>query len=127
MRIERNAEATGPLIAGFVGGGFRVDDNVYTALAITPERADGWAPPPIADLDLTALSLLLTLDPAPEFVLIGTGPVLVRVPSAFTRALEARGIGVETMDSRAAARAWGVLRAEGRWIAAALYPLDAPA
>jgi uncharacterized protein len=29
------------------------------------------------------------------------------------------------MDSRAAARAWGVIRAEGRRIAAALYPLDA--
>ena len=29
------------------------------------------------------------------------------------------------MDSRAAARAWGMLREEGRPIAAALYPLDA--
>jgi uncharacterized protein len=28
------------------------------------------------------------------------------------------------MDSRAAARAWAVLRGEGRWIAAALYPLE---
>ena len=28
------------------------------------------------------------------------------------------------MDSRAAARAWGVLRAEGREIVAALMPLD---
>jgi len=27
------------------------------------------------------------------------------------------------MDSRAAARAWGVLRAEERWIVAALMPL----
>jgi uncharacterized protein len=127
MRIERNAEATGPLIAGFAGGGFRVDDNVYLGLAITPERADGWSPPPIDALDLTALSEVLALDPQPEFVLIGTGPALVRVPLALTRALEARGIGVEAMDSRAAARAWGVLRAESRWIAAVLYPLDVPA
>jgi uncharacterized protein len=37
--------------------------------------------------------------------------------------MEARGLGVEAMDSRAAARAWGVLRAEGRWIVAALLPL----
>jgi uncharacterized protein len=28
------------------------------------------------------------------------------------------------MDSRAAARAWAVLRGEGRWIVAALYPLE---
>jgi uncharacterized protein len=29
------------------------------------------------------------------------------------------------MDRRAAARTWGVLRAEERWIAAALMPLEA--
>jgi uncharacterized protein len=39
------------------------------------------------------------------------------------RALEARSIGVEAMDSRAAARAWGVLRGEGRWIVGAFYPV----
>ena len=44
-------------------------------------------------------------------------------PRAFVAALEARGIGVEAMDSRAAARTWGLLRGEGRWIAAALMPL----
>ena len=46
-----------------------------------------------------------------------------RPPRAFVADLEARGIGVEAMDSRAAARAWGVLRAEERWIVAALLPL----
>jgi uncharacterized protein len=35
----------------------------------------------------------------------------------------ALGIGMAALDSRAAARAWGVLRGEGRWIAAALMPL----
>ena len=66
---------------------------------------------------------LLALDPAPEFVLLGTGANLTFPPRAFVAALEARGIGVEAMDSRAAARTWGVLRAEGRWIAAALMAL----
>ena len=37
--------------------------------------------------------------------------------------LEARGIGVEAMDSRAAARSWGVLRQEQRQIVGALFPL----
>jgi uncharacterized protein len=49
---------------------------------------------------------------------------LVRPPLALVKALGARNIGIESMDSRAAARAWGVLRAELRWVAAALYPLD---
>ena len=61
--------------------------------------------------------------PAPEFILLGTGDTLAFPPRAFGAALEAKGIGVEAMDSRAAARTWGLLRGEGRWIAAALLPL----
>jgi uncharacterized protein len=123
MKLTRDGAGEGPLISGFSGWGFRVDDNVYLGLAITPERADGWTPPPIDLLDEAALAPILTLDPLPEFILIGTGATMIRPPQALIAGLEARGIGVEAMDSRAAARAWGVLRAEGRWIAGALYPL----
>jgi len=123
MKVERRAGAEGPLIKGFSGGGFRIDDNVYAALLITPRRAEGWSPPPIEALDETALAPLLALDPAPEFILLGSGTRLIRPPAALIAACEARGIGIEPMDSRAAARAWGLLRQEGRWIAGALYPL----
>jgi uncharacterized protein len=123
MKMERRS-ADGPVISGFSGRGFRVDENVYEGLWITPQRADGWAPPPIAELSEAHLAPLLALDPKPEFLLLGTGATLVRPPLALTHALGARGIGIEAMDSRAAARAWGVLRAELRWMAGALYPLD---
>lgn len=63
------------------------------------------------------------LDLQPEFLLLGTGAGLLQPPRPFVRELEARGIGVEAMDSRAAARAWGVLRAEERWIVGALLPI----
>jgi uncharacterized protein len=66
---------------------------------------------------------LLTLDPPAEFLLLGTGAALKRPPAAFVAELEARGLGVEAMDSRAAARAWGILRGEGRRIVAALLAL----
>ncbi|KTF70852.1 Mth938-like domain-containing protein [Sphingomonas sp. HT-1] len=122
MKIERRS-AEGPLVSGFSGGGFRVDENVYHGLIITPERADGWSPPPIAELTEAALAPAFALSPQPEFLLLGTGARLVRPPLQLVKALEARGIGVEAMDSRAAARAWGVLRAELRWVAGALYPL----
>lgn len=122
MRMDR-ARTDGPVVSGLSAAGFRVDDNVYHALAITPERADGWTPPPLATLDLAALELVLAIEPRPEFLLLGTGPALIRPPVPLIRALEARGIGVEAMDSRAAARAWGVLRGEGRWIVGAFYPV----
>jgi len=122
MKMERRS-AEGPVISGFSGRGFRVDENVYEGLLITPERADSWSPPPIAELSEADLAPLLALNPQPEFLLLGTGATLVRPPVALTKALGARGIGIEAMDSRAAARAWGVLRAELRWVAGALYPL----
>ncbi|MBM7407462.1 MULTISPECIES: Mth938-like domain-containing protein [Sphingomonas] len=124
MRLDKAGGAEGPLISGIVGRGFRVDDGVYEGLLITPERADGWTPPALAELTLEALAPVLALDPLPEFLILGTGSRMLRPSPALVAALEAKGVGVEPMDSRAAARAWGVLRAELRWIAAALYPLD---
>ncbi|MBX3566108.1 MAG: Mth938-like domain-containing protein [Sphingomonas sp.] len=123
MEMNRRG-AEGPVISGFSGRGFKVDGGVYEGLLITPARADGWAPPPLEALGEDDLAALLTLDPRPEFLLLGTGSAMRRPPVALVQALGARGIGLEAMDSRAAARAWGVLRAELRWIAGALYPLD---
>jgi uncharacterized protein len=124
MRMERGQPANGPLIRGFAGNGFRLDDiTVAASLLLTPTRALDWTPPAIAAL--TVESFAPALDETPEFILLGTGARLVRPPAALIRALDARGIGIDPMDSRAAARAWGVLRDEGRQIAAALYPLDA--
>ena len=121
MRMDRS-DALGPIVSGFSGGGYRIDDNVYHALLITPVRADGWEPPALDALTVDDLAPILDLDPQPEFILLGTGAALIRPAPALIAAIEARGIGVEAMDSRAAARAWAVLRGEGRWIAGALYP-----
>lgn len=123
MKIERRS-AEGPVISGFSGRGFRVDENVYEGLLITPERAEGWSPPAVGELSVADFAPLIAMAPKPEFVLLGTGKTLLRPKPALVAALAAQGIGIDVMDSRAAARAWGVLRAELRWIAAALYPLD---
>jgi uncharacterized protein len=122
-RLDRETEAEGPLVRGISGRGFNVDGNIYEGLFLTPQSADGWQAPPIAELTADHLQPILALEPLPEFVLLGTGNKLCFPPRALIAALEARGIGVETMDSRAAARTWGVLRAEDRWIVAALMPL----
>jgi uncharacterized protein len=122
MRMARDSGIAGPIVKGFASGGFRLDEGVFHALLLTPASAHGWTPPPIEALSIDMLAAVL--DPAPEFLLLGTGAELVRPTPAFARDMAARGIGVEAMDSRAAARAWGILRAEGRTIAAALYPLE---
>ena len=114
---------TGPLVSALGPGGFRIEGALYPAVLLTPERAEAWTPPPLAELAATDLAPLLGGAEPFEFLLIGTGARLIRPPRALVAALDALDIGIEPMDSRAAARAWGVLRAEDRWIGAALYPL----
>jgi uncharacterized protein len=121
-RFDRDPRADGPLVQGIGPQGFTVDGGIYPGLLLTPVRADGWTPPPLADLAPADLELVLGLEPPPEFLILGTGATMVFPPRAFREALDGRGIGLEVMDSRAGARTWGVLRAEGRWIAAALMP-----
>ena len=123
-RFERSGGAAGPIVQGFGGGGFSVDGGIYRALLLNPERALAWDAPPLGALTLESVAPILVLEPPPEFLLLGTGAAHRFAPRAFVAALEARGIGVEAMDSRAAARTWGLLRGEERWIAAALMPLD---
>jgi uncharacterized protein len=122
-RLDRDPDAQGPVVRGFAEGGFVVDGQVHRGVQLTPLAAADWAPPTVAELAVADLAPLLALDPSPEFLLLGTGPRLVHPPRTLREALEARGIGLEVMDSRAAARAWGLLRGEERWIGAALMPL----
>jgi uncharacterized protein len=125
LDLERSA--TGPLVQAFSGKGFRVDGVVHaTGLKLTPVAAIAWVAPVFADLVPDDLADLVALSPPPEFLILGTGATLRRPARALVAAIEGRGIGIEIMDSRAAARAWGVLRGEGRWVAAALLPLDQP-
>ncbi len=125
MELRREEIANGPVITGFAGRGFRVGERIFArGLLIDPGGVTQWdAPAAVGLLEPTMLGGLLDIDPPPEFLLLGTGAGLIQPPRALVRALDERGIGLEAMDSRAAARAWGVLRQEERQIVGALMPL----
>ena len=57
----------------------------------------------------------------PEIVLLGTGPTNIFPPRELTFAFARKGIGLEVMDTAAAARTFNVLANEGRRVAAVLY------
>jgi len=122
-RFERRSAADGPVVQGFAHGGFSVEGGIYRALLLTPDRAVEWEAPDLEALTADALASILDIDPAPEFLILGTGTSHRFPPRALIRDLDARGMGLEAMDSRAAARTWGLLRGEERWIVAALMPI----
>jgi uncharacterized protein len=115
MALTPGARASGPAITGFSGPLILVDGIARVGgVILTPEAVFDW--------DGDDLSAAM-IDPPPEFILLGTGATMVRPASDMIASYEAQGIGIEAMDTRAAARVWTLLRSEGRWISAALQPL----
>lgn len=123
MKFTRESSAT--LSIRSVGAdGIRIDDQLWSeTIALTPEKVvDGWRNVPIAELvedDFMAL-----LEHAPELIIVGTGTTNLFPPRELTFAFARRGVGLEVMDTAAAARTFNVLAGEGRRVAAVLFPLQ---
>ena len=98
----------------------RVNDNEYfESIVLTPDdQLNIWSDKPIADL--TDADFDTVFDTKPEIVLLGTGASNVFPPRELTFAFARRGIGLEVMDTSAAARTFNVLANEGRRVAAVL-------
>jgi len=98
-----------------------VSGTTYSqSIAITPDAVfEDWQAKPVADLAAGDFEALLAL--SPEIVLLGTGGQNVFPPRELMFAFARRGIGLECMDTAAAARTFNVLASEGRRIAAVLY------
>lgn len=99
----------------------RIGDRVYECtIAMTPQSVvDDWPDKAVADLVEDDFSTLV--DETTEVLILGTGRANVFPPRELIFAMARRGIGLEVMDSKAAARTFNVLAAEGRPVAAVLY------
>lgn len=96
------------------------DEEHATSIALTPERLLGeWPATPVAELDEGHFGTVL--EAVPEIVLLGTGVDNIFPPRELTFAFARKGIGLEVMDTAAAARTFNVLANEGRRVAAVLY------
>ena len=102
-------------------GTIRVGDRAYDrAIAMTPRGViDDW--PDKAVADLVEADFAPVLDEPTDVLILGTGATSVFPPRELTFAMARRGIGLEVMDSMAAARTYNVLAAEGRPVAAVFY------
>jgi uncharacterized protein len=98
-----------------------IGENRYTeTIALTPDGlVEDFAPPPLEELGLSHFEMLL--EDEPELVILGTGDRTVFPPRELTFAFARRNIGLEVMNTAAAARTFNVLAGEGRRLAAVFY------
>jgi uncharacterized protein len=114
-----------PGIEAFGGGGFRVAGERHEgSILILDDVVRPW---PVADLkSLTAAALEPVFQlglAAVEFVLIGTGASVAPAPRPVRDALQARGLGLEVMNTPEACRLYNLMAEDGRRVAAALIAI----
>ena len=116
--MARNA----PSVDAYGEGGFRLSGDWRPgSVLILDDEARDW--PVTSPAELTAQSLAQVIEAGPrgaEFLLIGMGPRNAQPPREVREAVRAAGLGLEFMDTPAAARMYNVLTSEGRRVAAAL-------
>jgi uncharacterized protein len=91
-----------------------------STIALTADAVfDEWSTKPVADLAEEDFADLL--EAGPELIVLGTGSSNVFPPRQLVFSLARRGIGLEVMDTAAAARTFNVLAGDGRHVVAVLY------
>jgi uncharacterized protein len=100
--------------------GVVVNGREHRHNVLVPWRGDvvPWAVESFDALDEASFEALIAL--GPELVIFGTGSRIRFPRPALLKALMARRIGFEAMDTPAACRTYNVLLGEGRAVAAAL-------
>ena len=98
-----------------------INDEEYSdSVALTAEDVLGtWPGTSIAEP--TVADFAAVFETKPEIVLLGTGTSNVFPPRELTFAFARNGIGLEVMDTAAAARTFNVLANESRRVTAVLY------
>ena len=122
LREQGDFDAEGAnLIGGYGDFGFRIrgafqkGSIVVDADVITLIEAEG-----LDDLTVDHFLHLYAGDKNPEIILVGTGKNIASLPKPLTKALLAKGIEVDFMDTGAAARTYNILVLEKRYVGAVL-------
>lgn len=108
-------------IDAYGNGGFRFAGMSHRgSILCLPGGVWAWDVETADELDLSRLTRVLAELERPDFLLLGTGRQQVFASLDVRRAFDAKGIGLDTMDTGAAARTYNILLAEQRRVSAAL-------
>jgi len=102
-------------------GGFRFADMSHRgSLLALPSGIRAWPVNAVAELTDEALDPIFAEAGEIELLLFGTGAEIAAIPAAFRTRFREAGIGLDVMQTGAAARTYNILLAENRKVAAAL-------
>lgn len=123
MKITLQTGSKVNLIRSFAPGELRIGEQTLdTSCLVTADSLSAWQPQHMDELSLEHFEAVFALKP--EIVLLGSG-TKQRFPERNVMAqLLGRGVGVEVMDTAAAARTFNILVAEDRRVVAALLLRD---
>ncbi|KAG2485886.1 hypothetical protein HYH03_015468 [Edaphochlamys debaryana] len=111
--------------SGYYAGGFYINNvQVPGSVLATHDTFLLWRPRRIIDVTPESLVLLELIKPAPEVLVLGTGPSAQKLPLAVRDYLQKLDIRVEVLDSRNATGTFNVLNDEGRSVVGALLAHD---
>ena len=117
MRLNEVVFSDAEPVEGYGPGFFRIGGKKHDAPLVTSSQGTTpWGG--YEDTDT-----LLALAEHADVLFVGTGDDIAHIPRDLRNALEAAGLGVETMSSPAACRTYNVLLYEGRRIALAVLPV----
>lgn len=120
MKLQADRAEGVNIINAYTADSVSVNGEVHTSSILVPPTGpvEPWAVRTLSDLTSTHFERMA--EARPELVIFGSGRQL-RFPSpSVLQPLMAARIGIETMDTAAAARTYNILVAEGRRVMAAL-------
>jgi uncharacterized protein len=108
-------------IDAYGNGGFRFADMSHRgSILLLPSGVKAWPVGSIAELTDEALAPVFAEAGEIELLLFGTGADVAAIPARLRERLREAGIGLDVMQTGAAARTYNILLAESRKVAAAL-------
>lgn len=112
------------MIRSVSADGIRIGDALFDhTIGLAADGVlDNWEAKSVESLEESDFADLLSGDP--EVIVLGTGRTNIFPPRELVFALARRQIGLEVMDTAAAARTYNVLAGEGRRVAALLFMIN---
>ncbi|GLS44938.1 Mth938-like domain-containing protein [Methylobacterium brachythecii] len=108
-------------IDSYGNGGFRFADMSHRgSILMLPSGIKAWDVTAPGAIDLASLRPVLDESERIELLLVGTGIDIAPFPEPLRRRLKEAGIGLDAMQTGAAARTYNILLGENRKVAAAL-------